>query len=112
LIFQNWLSIALALLINVILLGGQWFFSKGRWLGSGDIFYSIGMAVLLGWQKDLLGIFISYLIGSIIAIILLVSKKADRQTAVPFTPFLILGTLIAFYFGQDLINWYIGIFNY
>jgi len=106
LITQSWISALIAIIINLVFFGGQWFISKERWLGLGDVYFSIGMAFLLGWEKNLLAIVCSYFLGSIIAIILLLKHKANSKTPLPFTPFLIMGTLIAIYFGKDIILWY------
>jgi leader peptidase (prepilin peptidase)/N-methyltransferase len=111
LLIQDWFSSGLALLICMGFLGGQWLVSRGRWLGSGDIYFSIGMAFLLGWQRTIVALVLSYFLGSIIAVLLLLTGKAGKKSPLAFAPFLVLGTLLAFYFGQDIINWYIGTTN-
>ncbi len=101
-------SVLLAIAIALIFFGGQWVISKGRFLGSGDIFIAVSMALLLGIEKLLVGIVFAYLIGSLISIILLATRTLTRKDSIPFGPFLSIATLIALYFGDAIINWYIN----
>lgn len=97
----------IALVIALVFFGGQFILSKGKWLGSGDIYVGIGMALLLGWPKLLVALMLSYVIGSILMIGVMLTGKAKVKDTVPFAPFLILGTLIALYQGNQLIEWYL-----
>lgn len=98
----------IALAIAIFFFGSQYFLSKGRWLGSGDILIAVGMGLLLGWEKLLLAVILSYFLGSIIGIILLLSHKKKIKQAVAFGPFLVMGTLISLYFGNQIISWYVS----
>ncbi len=100
----------LAILLALTFFGGQYLVSKGRWLGSGDIYFSLGMAVLLGLSNFILALICAYFIGSLIIIILMLSKQVKAKQTIPFTPFLVMGTLIAFYYGSDIIYWYFNTF--
>ncbi|MCC6643934.1 prepilin peptidase [Candidatus Peregrinibacteria bacterium] len=100
------IDLSLALLSSLIFFGGQYVISKGKWLGSGDIYIAIGMALLLGFKLNILAIICSYLIGAAISLILIFSQKIKAKKPIAFAPFLCLGTLIAIYVGNDLINWY------
>ena len=101
-------SMLYALLIIVIFFGGQIILSKGRWLGGGDLRLGALMAVLLGSEKLILALVLSYLIGALVSIPLLIAGKADGKTALPFGPFLIAGLLIALFAGTNIIDAYLG----
>lgn len=109
---ENPIYSILAVLIALAFFGGQYLFSKGRWLGSGDIYIGVGMALLLGFKGVILGIVCSYLIGASISILLLLLQKIKVKKTIAFAPFLCLGTLIAIYLGSDLITWYVANFLY
>lgn len=100
----------IAILAALLFFGGQYLLSQGRWLGSGDIYFAVGMAILLGLQKFTLAVITSYLIGSLIVVLLFLFKQVKRKQKLPFTPFLIMGTLISLYFGNQIINWYLHSF--
>ena len=94
------------------LLGGGLFYllavlSKGG-MGGGDIKFIAAAGALLGWQKILLVIVLGATLGSIIGLILMVAQKKDRKSQIPFGPFLATGTLIAIFFGEDLISVYLN----
>jgi leader peptidase (prepilin peptidase)/N-methyltransferase len=102
----DFFNLLFALLAVTIVFGGQILISGGKWLGSGDYYFALGMAILLGFEKTLVAIVFSYFIGSIISLILLATKKLSRKSTLPFTPFLALSTLISLYFGNQIWLWY------
>ena len=44
------------------------------------------------------------LTGAVVGLVLMATGKAGRKTAVPFGPFLVLGSLLAIVWGQDYID--------
>lgn len=101
-------SMLIAAAIALVFYGGQHLASKGKWLGEGDIYLSIGTAFILGWQQFLASIVITYIIGGCVATYLLLNKKVTGKTQIPFAPFIILGTLVTIFFGEELLQWYLG----
>lgn len=80
-----------------------WFFSKGKWMGLGDAKLAIGLGWFLGFSNLLPGVVISFWLGAIIGVFLIVfSKKYSIKSEVPFAPFLVLGSLIAFLFSLQI----------
>ena len=67
-------------------------------LGGGDVGLGALLGLYLGWlsfEALLAGLFASFLVGGLFAVVLLVTRKANRYTHFAFGPFLIVGTLIA-----------------
>ncbi len=93
--------------VAVSFFGLQYLLSRGRWIGSGDLRIGAFMGLLLGWPMTLIGLLSGYVIGSAISLILLATKNATPKTAVPLGPFLVLGTLLAFFFGDTLLDLYL-----
>lgn len=85
----------------------QFFVSRGKWIGLGDVRIAALMGLILGWQKTLVALFLAYLLGSLIGAIGLATGKFTRQSHVPFGPFLAAGTIAAFFFGQNILDWYL-----
>ncbi len=83
-------------------------YSKGRWIGFGDVKLGIFMGAVLGWQAALLALFLANLLGVIVIIPGLVLKKLTPKSRVPFGPFLITTCLIALLWGSRLIDWYLA----
>lgn len=86
-----------------------WLISSGKWLGDGDIRLAFAMGLLLSLEQLLVGIFFAFNIAAVVAIGLLLSKKKTRHDAVPLGPFLILGAFIGLFFGQVIMNFYLGL---
>lgn len=80
--------------------------SKGKWVGFGDVKLCIFIGAILGWEKALLVLFAANVIGFLVVVPGLLTKKLSRTSRVPFGPFLILGFLIAGLFGDAIIHWY------
>jgi prepilin signal peptidase PulO-like enzyme (type II secretory pathway) len=107
------LSVLGAVAIMAGLYGVLFFVSKGRWVGFGDVKLGLGLGLLLGdWMTAFLALFLANFIGCLIVIPLLAMKKLKRNSRVPFGPLLIVGTIIAFLWGQQLLNWYLGFLSF
>ena len=87
-----------------------WLVSRGRWIGFGDVKLGIILGLLLGsWQLALLTLFLANLIGTLIVLPGLLTKKLSRTTQVPFGPMLIAACVATVLFGESVINWYLGL---
>lgn len=83
--------------------------SKGKWMGMGDAKIGILMGLVLGLPKIFVALFLAFLIGAVVSIILLILKKKVLKSEIPFGPFLTGATFIALFLGEILLNWYIGL---
>ncbi len=108
-IFGTIQSSALGAVIGISFFGIQWLISKGKWLGSGDIRIGAFMGLMLGWQLTLVAIMSAYLLGTIYSLYLLATKQASQKTAIPLGPFLSLGTALAFFYGDVIIDRYLNL---
>ena len=83
--------------------------SKGKWMGLGDVKIGFLMGLVLGLPLIFVALFLAFLIGAVISVILLILKKKKLKSEIPFGPFLVLATMISLFFGEFLINWYLGL---
>ena len=83
----------------------QWFVSRGRWVGSGDIWLGGLLGAVLGWPLVGLALYFAYIIGGFIALILLFLKKVKVGGRIPFAPSLILGTFVVLWWGNYILSW-------
>ncbi len=74
-----------------------------RAMGLGDVILAGIIGFSLGIGNGLMALYIAFLIGAIVGVILLVGKKKGMKSAVPFGPFLIMGMLVAGLWGNMLI---------
>lgn len=101
-------SMAIAVIIALIFFGGQILISKGTWLGEGDLYLALSIAIIFGWKLFLVSIILSYFIGASLSIILLATKQVKKKTTIAFAPFLIMGAVIALFFGNDILSIYLS----
>lgn len=79
--------------------------TKGRGMGFGDVVYAFLMGFSLGFPKVLLGLYIAFVTGAIISLLLIAMKKKKfRGGTIPFGPFLVFGTLVSIFWGNMIIN--------
>ena len=83
--------------------------SRGRWIGVGDVKLAFLMGLILGFPNILVALFLAVLLGAIMGIGLIISGKKTLRSEVPFGPFLVTGTFVALFWGQDLANWYLNL---
>mgnify|MGYP001561748365 CR=1 FL=1 len=84
--------------------------SRGKWIGFGDVKFGIFMGLFLGFPLIVVAFFFSYFIGAVVGGALLIRHAKSLQSEIPFGPFLVLGTFIAYFYGSNIIQWYLNIF--
>ena len=81
-------------------------FASPRLLGFGDVRLALLLGLSLGWlgiRYVILGFFLANLIGAIIGITLIATKKMRRDQQIPYGVFLALGAAVAIYAGPELL---------
>lgn len=86
-----------------------WGFSKGKWLGDGDIRLALVMGLMLSTPQLITAVFFSFNIAAVASIVLLATKRKTRKDVIPLGPFLIVGTFIGLFAGQWLTKLYLGL---
>lgn len=102
----SWLNLVTAAGIGGGFFLIQYLVSQGRWIGGGDIRLGALMGVMLGFPGVLFALFLAYMIGSCAAVFLLASRKKERQSEIPFAPFLTLATAIVLLYQPLLSSWW------
>ncbi|WP_434950149.1 prepilin peptidase [Shewanella sp. HL-SH4] len=77
-------------------------------MGYGDFKLMAVFGAWLGWQMLPLIILLSSLVGAIVGITMIVTKKLHAGKPIPFGPYIALAGWIALIWGQDIINWYLS----
>ncbi len=102
----EWVGAALAasLFLFLALLA----YPKG--MGMGDVKLALLLGAALGWEVSV-GLMIGMLSALVIGVVLIVRHgPAARKMAIPFGPFLALGSVIAYFWGAQLLDAYLGVF--
>jgi leader peptidase (prepilin peptidase) / N-methyltransferase len=93
----------------VIALAAMWLIytvSKGG-MGDGDVRLAPLLGMYLGWLNPgivLPGLFFGFIAGAVVGVTMMVIDRAGRRTALPFGPFLAVGTIVAIFVGQHFVD--------
>lgn len=71
-------------------------------MGFGDVKLALSLGVVLGWYGWLMlfvGAFAGFLFGSLYGLGLMALRRANRKSAIPFGPFMIIGALVGVVLG-------------
>lgn len=79
--------------------------SKGG-MGGGDMKLIGVLGFIIGLKRIVLTIFLSFIIGAIISIFLLLFKIKGRKDPIPFGPFICLAFMAVVFWGDNLFLWY------
>ena len=82
-----------------------WLVSRGRWMGFGDAKLALGLALMVGYKLALSGLVLSFWIGAIVGIVLLLLRRGSitMKTEIPFAPFLVVSFSWMFFFPFSFI---------
>lgn len=84
----------------------QVFVSKGKWMGRGDIWYAASIGAWLGWPSSAAALYLTYVVGGLIAALLYCAGIYRRGMRIPFAPFLALGAAGAAIWGSAIAGWF------
>jgi len=94
-----------------VLIGGGIFWviyqiSNGQWIGGGDVRIGFLLGLIVGGPLNiLLMLFISSVSGLIYSLPMMFLRKFNTKTQIPFGPFLILGCVVIFLYGERIISY-------
>jgi len=77
-------------------------------MGRGDVSLAGYVGLITAFPGVIAATCISYVLGGIVAAVLLVTKSVTRKTAVPFAPFLVVATWVMIFFGERILAIYLG----
>ncbi|WP_442595256.1 prepilin peptidase [Neobacillus sp. D3-1R] len=92
----------LLLLISIVSRGG---------MGGGDIKLYALIGFVVGTKLVLLSFFLATLIGAVVGIIGIVVGLLERKKPIPFGPFIAIGTLLAYFYGDIIIESYLQLMS-
>ena len=77
-------------------------------MGMGDVKYATIIGLFLGWKLAIVAFVISFLSAALLIFFVAIFKKINRKQKLAFGPFLSFGLFIAFFWGKEIISWYLG----
>jgi prepilin signal peptidase PulO-like enzyme (type II secretory pathway) len=77
-------------------------------MGAGDVKLALFMGAVLGTMV-IAAMFLAFLFGAVVGLILIASKLKSRKDAIPFGPYLALGSVLALLYGDWMLGAYLGL---
>lgn len=102
-------------LIGILLGGGSlWAVAEAYYrltgregMGGGDIKLMAMIGAFLGWKAVPVTLMLGSFTGSLVGLSLMLVRGRNSQAPIPFGPFLAAGAAVAYFFGDELIRWYV-----
>lgn len=69
-------------------------YSKETWMGYGDAYIGMLAGFIVGWPNIIWTLVLSFAVGAIISIGLIIARKKTMKSQVPFAPFLVLSVFL------------------
>ena len=77
---------------------------KKEAMGIGDVKLAVVLGFMLSLKLAVVALYTSFISASIVGVYLIASKRKSERI-IPFAPFLSLGAITAYFFGQNIIYW-------
>jgi len=81
-----------------------WWITKGRGMGFGDVKLAFNIGFLLGLKTGLLSLYMSFIFGAVIGLLLMIIKKKHLTSKIAFGPFLVLGIITMIFFQKEILT--------
>lgn len=107
---RSWVDLLLGVAVGFGFFAIQYFISRGRWIGGGDLRLGFFMGCLLGLGGTVLSLFVAYILGAAVSIILILSGRVKFNSQVPFGVFIVPAIIFTMFFGAKIINFYLALF--
>ncbi|HWL60735.1 MAG TPA: prepilin peptidase [Microbacteriaceae bacterium] len=81
-------------------------------MGLGDVRLAVLVGLVtgwVGWPAAALGLLSAFLLGALLGIAILLARRGDRRTAIPFGPWMLVGAWIGILAGPAAWQWYGGL---
>lgn len=105
---KSWLNILFGGLFGALFFTSQFLVSRGKWVGEGDIYIGLILGVWLGWPLIFPAIISAYMLGSIIAVSLLIVGKKSWASKLPMGVFLAPSAWFFYFYGHELWRSYLN----
>ena len=89
--------------IFLLIAYGSYLILKKEGMGFGDVKLMASLGLLFGVKTILVITLLAFLIGAIVGIVLLLLKRKNKESYIPFGPFIVIATIIIMFIPIDYI---------
>lgn len=82
--------------------------TKGRGMGGGDLKLSIMIGLFNGFPLNIVAIFMGFVFGAVISLLMIFARRKSLKDTVAFGPFMVLGSIVALFYGDQILRLMLG----
>lgn len=97
-------GLVLAAIFYVIVL-----LSRERAMGGGDIKLALLLGLILPWPYLVPAMYIGFILGAVVGVTLVIVNRKKMKQSIPLAPFLVVGTILAIFFGNELFRFLLSV---
>lgn len=101
-----WVNHLFGLFVAAVLFGLLILITRGKGMGMGDLKLAAALGLIFGWPDILVVIGVAFVTGSVVGIFEILRHAKTMKSAIPFGPFLALSSIVVFFFGARLLEFY------
>lgn len=112
---QNSIGLALVgALVGLAIFGGLYLLANFLYggdripLGLGDVKLALMLGAMLGFQRIFFCLFWAIILGGVVTLILLLSRRVSRSTALPYGQYLAISGIVFLIWGADYVKQFIN----
>jgi len=83
--------------------------TKNKGMGDGDPPLGFVAALLVGFPNVLVQVFLTFVLGGLVAAFLLALRRKGLKDKVAFGPFVVVATFVTLLFGEHILSWYLAL---
>ncbi|MGB9793711.1 MAG: prepilin peptidase [Caldisericum exile] len=98
-----------AVLFFLIIVISKLFYKEGG-MGEGDLTSGIMIGAFLGFEFGIIAFILSFVIGAVAGIFIMLISKKGGKTEIPFVPYMAIASLLTIFFGNYIVAFYLNLF--
>lgn len=106
LLFSLLAALGASLFFYAVRVLGEFVFLKEA-MGMGDVKFAAFLGIFLGVKKVVFAVVLSFPIGVVMALGLILLRLKSRKDYIPFGPAMAFAAFVSAYWGPELLTWYI-----
>jgi leader peptidase (prepilin peptidase)/N-methyltransferase len=78
-------------------------------MGWGDVKLAALIGLATGFPLVFVAIIMAAILGGVVAVVLLITRRRGRREMIPFGPFLAVAAMVTLLWGNNILGWYLGL---
>lgn len=108
---RNIISAFIGAIVVFLVMLILYYISKGG-MGEGDVKLTCVLGLWLGIKFGLIMLLLAFIGGGIVCGSLYINKRINLQQQIPFGPFLCISSILVYFYGNIIWQWYISLFRW